>query len=98
MKRFFILIISIIMVCSCTACSENKPASDAVVEKLPSKVDLRNYKGKNYITPVKCQKFGDCWSFSLAGSAEIAYLYANDMGVKERAIFIKKENGRICPK
>ncbi len=82
MKKFLVLIISILMVCSCTACSEKKPASDAVTEKLPSKVDLRNYNGKNYITPVKRQSFGDCWSFSLAGSAEIAYLYANNMGVK----------------
>ena len=51
-------------------------------DALPSKVDLRNYNGKNYVTPVKSQNFGDCWSFSLAGSAEIAYLFANDMGVE----------------
>lgn len=81
-KRFLIISLSLLLVCSCTACSDTKTASDAVVKKLPSKVDLRNYNGKNYITPVKRQSFGDCWSFSLAGSAEIAYLYANNMGVK----------------
>lgn len=83
MKKFLCAIISIILICSCTACSSaNITASDEVVEKLPSKVDLRNYDGKNYVTPVKRQRFGDCWSFSLAGSAEIAYLFANDMGVE----------------
>ena len=82
MKKFLILILSALMICSCAACSDNNAVSDSVSEKLPSKVDLRNYNGKNYVTPVKRQKFGDCWSFSLAGSAEIAYLVANDMGVK----------------
>ena len=48
---------------------------------LPSKVDMRDYNGRNYVTRVKSQKFGDCWSFSLAGAAEIAYLFANNMGV-----------------
>ena len=50
-------------------------------EKLPSRVDLRSYEGKNYVTPVKSQNFGDCWAFALAASAETAYLFANDMGV-----------------
>ena len=68
-----------------TGCTD--PDSEVVDEKeidindLPSKFNLRNADGKNYVTPVKSQKWGDCWSFSLAGSAEIAYLYANDMGV-----------------
>ena len=48
---------------------------------LPSKIDLRNYNGKNYVTPVKAQRYGDCWTFALAGSAETAYLCANDLGV-----------------
>ena len=48
---------------------------------LPSKLDLRNYNGKNYVTPVKAQRYGDCWTFALAGSAETAYLCANNMGV-----------------
>ena len=50
-------------------------------EKLPAKVDLRNFEGKNYVTPVKCQLYGDCWTFAQAGAAEIAYLFANGMGV-----------------
>ena len=50
-------------------------------DKLPSKVDLRNFEGKNYVTPVKRQSFGDCWAFSLAGAAEISYLYESGMGV-----------------
>lgn len=48
---------------------------------LPSKIDLRDYNGKNYVTPTKKQLFGDCWTFATTGAAEIAYLYANDLGV-----------------
>lgn len=51
------------------------------VDGLPSSMDLRNYNGKNYVTPVKQQFFGDCWTFATTATAEIAYLYANDMGV-----------------
>ena len=48
---------------------------------MPEKLDLRNFNGKNYVTPVKCQLYGDCWTFAQAGAAEIAYLFANNMGV-----------------
>ena len=83
MKNILIAIVSaLLIICFCTSCySDSIVASDSVSDDLPSKVDLRNYDGKNYVTSVKRQSFGDCWSFSLAGSAEIAYLYANNMGV-----------------
>ena len=79
MKNILIAIVSaLLIICFCTSCySDSIVASDSVSDDLPSKVDLRNYDGKNYVTSVKRQSFGDCWSFSLAGSAEIAYLYAN---------------------
>ena len=49
---------------------------------LPSKLDLRDYNGENYVTPVKLQNpYGTCWSFAMAAAAEISYLYENDMGV-----------------
>ncbi|MEE0264179.1 MAG: C1 family peptidase, partial [Acutalibacteraceae bacterium] len=48
---------------------------------LPAKIDLRNYNGKNYVTPAKKQLFGDCWTFATTGAAETTYLLANDMGV-----------------
>lgn len=49
---------------------------------LPGKLDLRDYNGKNYVTPVKLQNpYGSCWAFAMAGAAEISYLYENDMGV-----------------
>ena len=83
MKKLLIIVLSVLIICSCAACSsDNSSAAGDVAEKLPSKVDLRNYDGKNYVTPVKRQSFSDCWSFSLAGSAEIAYLFANNMGVE----------------
>ncbi len=59
----------------------NKDVDEIDITKLPSRFDLRNVDGKNYVTPVKTQRYGDCWTFAMAGSAEIAYLYANDMGV-----------------
>lgn len=58
-----------------------KKAEITDTSQLPSKFDLRNADGKNYVTPVKAQKWGDCWSFALAGAAETAYLYANGLGV-----------------
>ena len=81
MKKLLAFILSALMICSFSACSGDDAFSEIDENKLPSKVDLRNFGGKNYVTPVKTQRFGDCWTFSLAGSAEIAYLYANDMGV-----------------
>ena len=56
-----------------------KKAEITDASQLPSKFDLRNADGKNYVTPVKAQKWGDCWSFALAGAAETAYLYANGL-------------------
>ncbi len=60
-------------------------AREAIKKKddhLPSSIDLRDYHGKNYVTPVKNQTpFGTCWAFAMAAAAEISYLYDNDMGV-----------------
>ena len=96
-KRTASIILSAIMLCSAAACSsggnssskasgsEPEPTAADFTEidasKLPKKVDLRNFNGKNYVTPVKGQLFGDCWTFAMAGAAETAYLFANDMGV-----------------
>ena len=49
-------------------------------DELPSSVDLRNFNGKSYVTPVKRQAFGDCWSFGIAAAAESSWLYVNDLG------------------
>lgn len=88
MKKFLAFCISALMLCSASACSlgSTTPSEEetfAVIDsaKLPSKVDLRNFDGKNYVTPVKTQFFGDCWTFSLTGAAETAYLFANNLGV-----------------
>ena len=65
--------------------AKSEAAASAIIEAakgLPSKVDLRNYNGKNYVTPVKYQApYASCWAFSIAGAAEISYLFANDLGV-----------------
>lgn len=88
MKKLLAIIISGLILCSAAACTNGSGGTAAAEEylkndasKLPSKVDLRDFEGKNYVTPVKTQWFGDCWTFSLAGAAEISYLYESDLGV-----------------
>ena len=70
-----------------TSSEENEASSggsdtsaEIAPEDLLSKVDLRNYNGKNYVTPVKRQAFGDCWSFGISAAAESSYLYMNGLG------------------
>ena len=54
----------------------------AQAEQLPSSIDLRDYNGLNYVTPVKFQNpFGTCWAFGIAAASEISFLYANGLGV-----------------
>lgn len=94
MKRIIAMLLTVMLICSAAGCSsdkEKKTTAGEIVDhgdydvidasKLPSKLDLRNHNGKNYVTPVKTQLFGDCWAFALSGAAEVAYLYANDLGV-----------------
>lgn len=85
MKKILAIIISLLTLCSVAACSSPASVEEDFEEidasKLPSKIDLRNFDGKNYVTPVKTQLFGDCWTFSLTGAAEISYLYENNLGV-----------------
>jgi len=40
---------------------------------LPSKFDWRNFKGENWMTPIRRQHCGDCWAFSAAGAVEANY-------------------------
>ena len=41
----------------------------------PNRLDLRNFEGQNYITPVKCQApFGTCWGFAAIAAAESSIL------------------------
>lgn len=61
--------------------SVSSDKEDTSLEELPSSVDLMDYNGKNYVTPVKRQAFGDCWSFGICAAAESSYLYENDLGV-----------------
>ncbi len=59
---------------------DTESLSEIDTVNLPTKVDLRNYNGKNYVTPVKTQAFGDCWSFGIVAAAESSYLYVNNLG------------------
>lgn len=96
MKKIFAVLLSgFVMASAATGCAGsgssgstpdtpaeiNEIPDEADVGELPSKFDLRDADGKSYVTAVKSQLWGDCWAFSLAGSAEIAYLYANGLGV-----------------
>ncbi|MBR2715350.1 MAG: hypothetical protein IKB73_03985 [Ruminococcus sp.] len=78
MKRLLSsILVLLIFTASLSACD----TINTTPTQLPSSVDLRDFNGKNYVTPVKTQLFGDCWSFGVSGAAEISYLYANDLGV-----------------
>ena len=84
MKRIVSLALSaILMLFLITGCTNGSRTNEKEIDisELPSRFDLRNVDGKNYVTPVKTQRWGDCWTFALAGAAETAYLYANDMSV-----------------
>ena len=85
MKKIFAFILSAVILSALfmTGCSNTAGNAEREIDikELPSKFDLRNADGKNYVTPVKCQRWGDCWTFAMAGAAETAYLYANGMGV-----------------
>ena len=59
----------------------NKRMPEVNVSDLPSKVDLRDYNGKNYVSPVKSQVLWSiCWSFDSIAAAEtnIAYDSGHD--------------------
>ena len=84
MKKLFAFALSMVLTALfITGCANNtaNEKKEVVATELPSKFDLRNADGKNYVTPVKCQSHGDCWTFAMAGAAETAYLYANELGV-----------------
>ena len=88
MKKLLAFVLLVMIICSCAGCdSEKKDNEDnggfekIDVSELPSKLDLRDLDGMNYVTPVKTQLFGDCWAMAMAAAAETSYLYANDMGV-----------------
>ena len=66
--------------------SDTFPEEKVTAEDLPKAVDLRDYNGKNYVTAVKRQAFGDCWSFGNITAAESSYLYENDLGAINEAM------------
>ena len=52
---------------------EVEKALIAEAEKLPDKLDLRDFEGKNFVTPVKNQSpYGSCWTFGITAAAEIS--------------------------
>ena len=85
-NRIISILLSALMVISlftaaATSASAEESVSDAASE-LPSEVDLRDYNGMNYVTPVKRQSpFGTCWAFAICAAAETSYLYQNGLGV-----------------
>ena len=60
-----------------TKVGDRSPVVDA--SALPSKFDLRDVDGKNFVSPVKDQSpFGTCWSFGATAAAETSIAYAKD--------------------
>ena len=79
-KAVSIALTSLLIISAASVCSFSAAAEDTA--ELPSSIDLRNYNGKNYVTPVKLQDpFGTCWAFGAAAASESSYLFANDLGV-----------------
>ena len=84
MKKAISLLLSIILIFSAMTAFGFTAAAESGknAEELPSSVDLRNYNGMNYVTPVKNQgPFGTCWAFAVMAAAEVSYLYENGLGV-----------------
>ena len=84
MKKILAVILSAVLMTAPAGCAvKNEKTATGITDaaKLPPKFDLRNVDGKNYVTPVKSQQWGDCWTFALASAAETAYLYAGGLGV-----------------
>ena len=52
--------------------TETVPAAVAssATSSLPSSYDLRNVSGQSFVTSVKTQNFGDCWSFAASSAIE----------------------------
>lgn len=79
-KAVSVVLTSLLIMSAVSTGSFSATADDT--SELPSSIDLRNYNGKNYVTPVKLQTpFGTCWAFGAAAAAESSYLFANDLGV-----------------
>lgn len=60
-------------------------------DEKPSKYDLRNVAGKNYVTPVRNQgNLGNCWTFASAGSVESYLLKTNNKSYDEKSLLISE--------
>ena len=77
------MIVSALVSCGTAYAAElDTNPNGATAQSLPTKIDLRDHNGKNYVTPVKNQDpYGTCWAFGIAAAAETSYLYANGLGV-----------------
>ena len=101
MKKLLAVILSALTLCTVTACSSGSGMPSAEEDfteidaaKLPSKVDLRNFEGKNYVTPVKTQWFGDCWTFSLTGADDSRRKgYGGQHSARKRRSYHQKQLG-----
>ena len=66
-------------------------SSSAQTKSFPTKFDLRNVDGKNYVTSVKQQSpFGTCWAFGSVAAAESSILYD-----KNQNSFDEDEEGKF---
>ena len=85
MKKILAVLLSAILMAALAGCAgKSVRESEEVIDaaKLPAKYDLRNVDGQNYVTPVKCQRWGDCW---FKGDGRFIHAYKTLEEAKERA-------------
>ncbi len=60
------------------------PQPDIPEIELPSKLDLRDYHGRNIVSPIKDQgQLGTCWAFGIIKAIEISYAEAMGLDFNE---------------
>ncbi|MBO7699856.1 MAG: hypothetical protein J6S47_02100 [Eubacteriaceae bacterium] len=75
---------------------EAKEAAVAAAKSTyPASLDLRDYEGMSYVTPVKLQNpYGNCWGFAAIAAAETSIL-GNDELRGEYTADVRREPGKI---
>jgi len=70
----------------------NRTMSLKTQKKLPEEIDWRNHNGKSYVTPVKKQICGSCWTFAATAVLESQWAIKNN----GEQIILSEQNLKDC--